>query len=152
MDRDERRRWTAAIHVAKRATGLDDDAYRAVLSGSAGVSSAAEVRTRAQFREVMRAFARLGFTTARRDDRRGGGERAPGWMTARQEYYIRGLWRLAARNKDGDALRAFVRRITGADDLSFLSRSEARDVILALRKVAEDAGFDPDCAGGGKCC
>jgi hypothetical protein len=38
----------AIIHVAKKQLGLDEDAYRAILSG-AGVDSAGEITTAAQF-------------------------------------------------------------------------------------------------------
>lgn len=147
------RKWTATIHVAKNRTGIDDDAYRAILAGSAGVDSASEIRTWAQYDAVMRAFRNLGFVPGRRGPRVAPQQgRNPGWMTARQEFYIRGLWRLASREKDDESLRSFVRRITGADDLSFLRKGDAKNVILALRRLAEDAGFDPDRAGGRTCC
>jgi hypothetical protein len=50
----------ALIHLAKKQLGLDEEAYRAVLSG-AGVSSAKYVSTDGQFNMVMDAFASLGF-------------------------------------------------------------------------------------------
>lgn len=65
MQTEAQRRWTRLIHVAKNQTGIDDDAYRAILAGSAGVASAAEIKTWAQFGAVMRAFRNLGFTPRR---------------------------------------------------------------------------------------
>jgi hypothetical protein len=50
----------AVIHVAKKQLGLDDEAYRAVLSG-AGVYSARDITAGAQFNTVMGAFAAPGF-------------------------------------------------------------------------------------------
>jgi hypothetical protein len=50
----------AVIHVAKKQLGLGEEAYRAILSG-AGVSSAKDITTNAQFSAVMGAFAALGF-------------------------------------------------------------------------------------------
>lgn len=143
MQTTAQKRWLRLIHVAKSQTGIDDDAYRAILSGSAGVGSAAEIKTWAQFGAVMRAFRNLGFTPRRTQVEPQGG-RNPLWITARQEYYIRGLWRLVSRSKDDKSLRAFVRRITGADDISFLRKVDAKNVITALRKMAEDAGYNPD--------
>lgn len=151
MQTERQRRWTRLIHVAKNQTGIDDDAYRAILAGSAGVASASEIKTWAQFNAVMRAFRNLGFTT-RRTQVEPQGERNPHWMTARQEYYILGLWRLASRSKDEDSLRAFVRRITGSDDIRFLRKGDARNVITALRRMAEEAGYNPDSAEGTPCC
>lgn len=136
--------WLKLIHVAKKETGLDDDAYRALLAGAAGVDSAADIKTPVQYKAVMEGFKRLGFvpkrarTTPRED------KRPSDRMTARQEHYIRGLWQLASQCKDEKSLRAMCRRITGVDDLSFCPKSRASGLILALRDIARKAGFDPD--------
>lgn len=136
--------WTKLIHVAKSKTGLDEEAYRALLAGAAGVESATEITTKAQYDEVMRAFCNLGFTTGRRRAVEPQNQRPADMITARQEYYIRGLWELASRSKDERSLRAICRRITGVDDLSFCPKSKASDLILALRDITRKAGFDPD--------
>ena len=137
----------AIIHLAKKQLGLDDEAYRAVLS-VAGVESAKDIETELQFNTVMGAFARLGFTPAR-----GGGLNKyrsavagtePGMISRRQEYYIKGLWELASRAKDGKSLRRMVRRIGKVDDISFLPRRAASALILALRDICWKAGYNPD--------
>jgi hypothetical protein len=71
-------------------------------------------------------------------------KRNPAWITARQEYYIRGLWDLASRKKDAESLRKMVYRIGGVDGIRFLKKEDAQKVILALRDIAGKAGFDPD--------
>jgi len=53
--------WLKLIHVAKRQCNLDDQSYRALLSGAAGVDSASGIESEAQFKAVMAAFDRLGF-------------------------------------------------------------------------------------------
>ena len=136
--------WTKMIHVAKSKLGLDEEAYRALLAGAAGVESATEITTKAQYDEVMRAFRNLGFTTGRRRAVEPQNQRPADMITARQEYYIRGLWELASRSKDERSLRAICRRITGVDDLSFCPKSKASALILALRDITRKAGFDPD--------
>ena len=136
--------WTKMIHVAKSKTGLDEEAYRALLAGAAGVESATEITTKAQYDEVMRAFRNLGFTPSRRRAVEPQSQRPADMITARQEYYIRGLWELASRSKDERSLRAICRRITGVDDLSFCPKSKASALILALRDITRKAGFDPD--------
>ena len=132
------------IHVAKKQLGLDDDAYRAILSG-AGLSSSKDIKTDAQFNTVMSAFQQLGFRSTswagKRMDTVSG---APGMITKRQEYYIKGLWALASRYKDEKSLRRIIKRIGKVDDISFLPRRSASAVILALRDICWKAGFNPD--------
>lgn len=144
------RKWIQILHVAKRECGLDDDSYRALLFGSAGVQSASEIKTQAQYNAALTAFKKLGFTVK-------GGKAASGlkktapqkgraneWISARQEYYIRGLWDLASRTKDESSLQAMLERIAGVKHIEWISKKNATKVILALRDIAEKAGYNPD--------
>lgn len=140
---DEQKKWIQMIHVAKTHTHTGDDEYRAILLATAGVGSAKDITTHAQYMAVMRVFRALGFTGERKKPV-ASENRNPDWITARQEYYIRGLWKLASRAKDEKSLRAMCRRITGGDDISFCRKKNASDLIQALRKIAQDAGFNPD--------
>jgi len=136
----------AIIHVAKKQLGLDDEAYRAILFG-AGVASAKDIKTELQFCMVMGAFLRLGFLPSRHGGQnkyRSSIPGAPGMISRRQEYYIKGLWSLASRVKDEASLRRMIKRIGKVDDISFLSRRSASAVILALRDICWKAGFNPD--------
>lgn len=138
--------WVKIIHIAKAKTGLDDEAYRALLWGAAGVDSASQIRTSQQYNAVMAGFANLGFQVQKR--KVGSQSTRPANMiTERQEYYIRGLWELASRAKDERSLRGICKRITGVDDLSFCPKSKASALILALRDIAKKAGYDPDSRG-----
>lgn len=138
--------WVKIIHIAKAKTGLDDEAYRALLWGAAGVDSATQIRTSQQYTAVMAGFANLGFTVKKRTVE-SQSTRPANMITARQEYYIRGLWELASRAKDERSLRGICKRITGVDDLSFCPKSKASALILALRDIAQKAGYDPDSRG-----
>jgi len=137
----------AIIHLAKKQLGLDEEAYRAILSG-AGVSSAKDIETELQFNTVMGAFLHLGFLPPRH----GGLNKchsaipgtSPAMISRRQEYYIKGLWSLASRVKDEKSLRRIVKRIGKVDDITFLSRRNASAIILALRDICWKAGFNPD--------
>jgi len=136
----------AIIHLAKKQLGLDDAAYRAILSG-AGVASAKDITSDVQFNTVMSAFHRLGFLSTRRGkinkyETRVHGKRP--MISRRQEYYIKGLWALASRAKDEKSLRRMVKRIGKVDDISFLTRRDASALILALRDTCWKAGFNPD--------
>jgi hypothetical protein len=145
------RKWIQVIHIAKKQCGLDDEAYRALLSGSAGVDSASGITTWKQYNDVLDAFKNLGFkvqstssrTTKLKETKPQAG-RNPKWISAKQEYYIRGLWDLASRVKDADSLRRMIKRIAGVDAIQFLGRADAQKVILALRDIAWKAGFNPD--------
>lgn len=145
-------KWIRNIHVAKTKLNLDTESYRAILLGSAGVVSASELKTWQQYEDVMTAFKKLGFKLTNHtlkksvETQRG---RDPEMITARQEYYIKGLWALASQKKDERSLRAMIKRIAGVDDISFLKKRDATKVILALRTISDTAGFNPDNSGGG---
>ncbi|HOX30882.1 MAG TPA: regulatory protein GemA [Spirochaetales bacterium] len=136
----------ALIHLARKDRGLDEYAYHALLAGAAGVESAAAIETEAQFEEVMRAFANLGFrrkpSTRKRMPVKP--EQQGNYCSAKQLYYIKGLWELASRAKDEKSLRAMVKRISKVDELRFLLKGEASKVILALRDICWKAGINPD--------
>lgn len=138
-----KKHWIKMIHIAKAKTNLDDEAYKALLAGAAGVDSATEITTPEQYKAIMAGFARLGFTVTKRKEE-DQNSRPANMITARQEYYIRGLWELASRSKDERSLRGICKRITGVDDLSFCPKSKASALILALRDITRKAGFNPD--------
>ncbi|MCL2762211.1 MAG: regulatory protein GemA [Treponema sp.] len=143
----------AMIHLAKKQLGLDDEAYRAILSG-VGVTSAKEIETDTQFNLVIGAFMRLGFLPSghKVNKHRNTVPAAnPGMISRRQEYYIKGLWALASRVKDEKSLRRMVKRIGKVDDIAFLSRRVASALILALRDICWKAGYNPDTKEG-VCC
>ena len=136
----------AIIHLAKKQLGLDEEAYRAILSG-AGVASAKDIATDLQFNTVMGAFLRLGFLPSghgRINKYKNTVRGNPGMITRRQEYYIKGLWSLASRVKDEKSLQRMVKRIGKVDAVPFLTRKNASALILALRDICWKAGFNPD--------
>jgi hypothetical protein len=102
------KKWVQVLHVAKRDCGLDDTAYRALLFGACGAEPASGIKTWGQYDSVLRAFKNLGFRVKSKTGRVSGlketgteTKRNPKWITAKQEYYIRGLRDLASRKKDG---------------------------------------------------
>ena len=135
----------AIIHLAKKQLNLDDEAYRAILSG-VGVTSARDIDSDAQFSTVMAAFVRLGFLPSghKVDKYHNTVPGRPGMISARQEYYIKGLWALASRAKDERSLRRLVKRVGKVDDIRFLTRRAASALILALRDICWKAGYNPD--------
>jgi hypothetical protein len=146
-----RRAWIKVLHVAKRDRALDDEDYRALLLGAAGVESADLIRTWEQYDNALIAFKTLGFRLKSKGGREAAlkeadteTKRDPAWIAARQERCIRGLWDLASRKKDAPSLRALIKRVGGVDDIRFLERKNAQNVIPAPRDIAEKAGRNPD--------
>ena len=127
------------IHIAKKSSGIADDAYRILLEGAAGVDSAAKIEYEYQFNAVMKAFENLGFKSTMRN---GGKKPRPQWAdkwggTEGQRAKIEVLWKACARNKTERALRLFIKRITHVDHPRFLTVELARKVILALEAMAQ---------------
>jgi hypothetical protein len=137
------------IHIARKETGIPDDAYRILLEGAAGVGSAAEIVFEDQFNAVMKAFENLGFKSWKKQGKAAGRpEREEAWgCTEGQRAKIEVMWKTCARNPGDKALRVFIKRITGVDHPAFLRPNLARKVILALADMMVKAGFDPDTGG-----
>ena len=118
----ERRRRLAAVHCAKRDLGLDDEAYRALLAGAAGVESAAQIRTGRQWEAVMGALRRAGWQ---------GTGRLPGQMGACYALWCE-LHRLGAvRDRRYEALQGYLRRRLGKQDIYRVDQLSA--VIESLK-------------------
>jgi phage gp16-like protein len=145
------KKWIQVLHIARKQCGLDDEAYRAVLLGAAGVDSSSGITTWKQYHDCLEAFKKLGFKVQSRTSGKSKMKetepqegRAEHMISSRQEYYIRGLWDLASRVKDETSLRGMIKRTGGVDNIQWLTRENARKVILALRDIARKAGYNPD--------
>jgi len=140
-----RKRLIQLIHVGRSKIGLADDDYRALLGGATGKSSSADM-TVAELETVLQTMRKLGFVASGSGEEKGLTVRPEnvGDASPRQIYYIKGLWALASKKKSEESLRAIIKRIAGVDDIRFVPRRSASAVILALRDIAEKAGYDPD--------
>lgn len=130
-------RSIAAMHVAKKQLGLDDETYRAALVQVTGKSSSASM-TEAERQNVLEHFRASGFKGAST------GRRKPleGRFAAKlQALWIAG-WNLGlVRDRDDRALIAFVRRQTGIDHVRFLRHGQdAMKAIEALKGWLERSG------------
>jgi hypothetical protein len=136
---NRRKKLIQLIHVGKGKLGMNEEAYRAFLTGACGRDSAAKMTVR-QLEQALKAMRKNGFD---QPPRRVKPEEKGGANLAQLEY-IKGMWRKCARNKSDAALLVFVNRIARVKALRFLTVYTARDVILALREMMIKAGFDPD--------
>jgi hypothetical protein len=136
---NKRNKLIQLVHVGKGKMGMDDEAYRAFLSGVCGRDSAAKMTVR-QLEQTLKAMRKNGFVQLPnrvKPEEKGG-------ATLDQLEYIKGMWQKCARNKSDNAMLAFVYRIAHVRSLRFLTVHTAQDVILALRDMMIKAGFDPD--------
>jgi hypothetical protein len=137
------------IHIAKKETGITDEAYRLLLEGAAGVKSASEIVYEDQFDAVMKAFATLGFASWKKQGKTTSRpQRQDAWgCTEDQRAKIEAMWRTCARDPSDKALHHFIKRIAHVDHPAFLRVYLARKVILALEVMMRQAGFNPDTGG-----
>lgn len=143
----ERRRLLAQVHLAKKALGLDDDAYRAKLKGHTGAESAADLDD-LRLRDVIRAWSRDLPAEARG---RVGASRRGGLKEPFQRL-VRALWislyNLGEVDDGSDAaLDAFVSRQVRVSALRFLRAHDATSVVEALRDWLARAGVDDGVVG-----
>jgi len=140
-----RARLVRLIHVGKGKLGLSDDAYATLLEGATGKSSTTEM-TVAELEKVMRALRTAGFvpTGSGRGRSLSARPETVGGLTAEEVRYIKGMWALVARVKTESALNAFIKRLTGVDDIRFVPRRKRLAVIIPLRAMMKMSGYDPD--------
>jgi phage gp16-like protein len=120
-----RRRDLAAIHVAKKQLGLDDDTYRDMLWAVGRVRSAADLDFAGR-RRVLEHLQACGFRQRRPQ------ARDP------QSRKVRAVWLElktlgALRDASEGALAAYVERATGVKALQWLSADQASRVIEQLK-------------------
>lgn len=133
----------SAIHVAKKQLGLDDDTYRAKLARITGKSSAKDM-TEAEREKVLQVFRNEGFKPAPAAHRPDGRRKLTGkYAKKMQALWIAG-WNLGVvRNKDDDALRAFiVGRATPIEAAEWLHYADDAERCIEPLKImlARDGG------------
>jgi phage gp16-like protein len=133
----------AAIHIAKKQLGWDDDFYRDILWTVCRVKSSGEldITGRKRFLEHLR---QCGFVNAQK--RRGSGRRkaVSGELSAPQRLMF-SLWQQLAdaglvHERRMSALVAFARRQTGVERLEWLKPRQEDLVIQSLRQWLERKG------------
>lgn len=126
----------AAIHVAKKQLGLDDETYRAVLVRATGKASAGAMNE-AERRNVVEELRRQGFKPAKK------GLEGP-FAGKLQALWIAAFNLGIVRDRRDAAMLAFVKRQSGVDHTRFLQdAADARKAIEALKGwMTREAGVD----------
>ncbi|WFE92287.1 regulatory protein GemA [Roseibium porphyridii] len=121
----------AKIHVLKRNAGLDEDSYRDLLERETGKRSSKGM-TAAEQRKAIRAIERLLPET---NTAKQGTERATGPFAKKlQALWIAGYNLGVVKNKSDAAMLAFLKRQTGLDHHRFLQDGrDANKAIDALK-------------------
>ncbi|MGX1259821.1 gp16 family protein [Sinorhizobium fredii] len=134
----------AAIHVAKKQLGLDDDTYRAKLANITGKASAKDM-TENERQRVLTVFRNEGFRPAEAERRPDGRQKLTGRFAGKlQALWIAGYNLGIVENRDDAALIAFVKRQTGIDHVRFLKfPDDARKAVEALKAwIAREGGVE----------
>lgn len=111
------------IHAAARQLGLDDAAYRSLLAGAAGVTSAADLTTDRQWAAVVRALRAAGWRGVGRLQ----GQEAKAYSLWRRLYDLGEV-----RRRSYQAFRAWVARTCGEQDI--YHAGQWAGVIESLKK------------------
>jgi hypothetical protein len=136
------------IHTLKTKLGLSEESYRGALFEAFGVDSCKDL-TQSQAQEVLKAFECSAieqgvWAQKTREEKFKALRNRPDFATPEQLGFIETLWRGVTRAEGEQAqrkaLRAFLKRQSGASDLRFLRRKEASKVITALRAMRRQQG------------
>jgi phage gp16-like protein len=132
----------AAMHVAKKQMGLDDDTYRAKLVRITGKQSAKDM-TEGERQNVLTVFRNEGFAPAPAARRADGRQKLTGKFAKKLQALWIAAWNLGiVRDRDDAALVAFVKRQTGIEHTRFLVYADdASRAIEALKSwIRREAG------------
>lgn len=134
-----------AIHALKKAAALDDDGYRELLSGVAGVRSAKDLTGNG----AVAVIDRLKVLSGQAPGRLEGSRKPAGALDLDGPYagICRALWISGwhlgiVENRQDTALVAFVRRQTGIDHLNWVrDAADGNKVVEALKAwLAREGG------------
>ncbi|WP_147613918.1 regulatory protein GemA [Treponema pectinovorum] len=140
MRKNEKSKTIQLIHIAKAKLGLSDEDYREILSSVTKKSSCSDMSL-FELNKVLGAMKQLGFSVIKPEAK----DIELGWDTSKKQMdYIKGMWQLVARDKRDRALYSFINRIAGVRHPRFMDEIGAQKVIIALRKMMENAGLNPD--------
>jgi hypothetical protein len=133
------RKKKALIHIAKNDLHLDEESYRQILKGVAGVESSTRL-TREGFERVMKRFQEMGFKGLLRDPYQpipkgrlipSGSPQGFESITSSQQDFISYL--LETLNWDDGHYHAFCQRIIKRPDP--LTKREGQKIIIGLMAI-----------------
>lgn len=144
-----RRTKIAAVHVAKKQLGLDDDDYRAIVMRSTNRMSAADC-TGPELDRLLAEFRRLGFSaTARTPGAKARPARADHPLARKARVMWISLAHLCAVREEPEAaikadkgLEAFAKRQLKCTRFQWADQNQADKLVEALKAWAQRHGWD----------
>ena len=139
---DARQRLIRLIHVAKRELGLDDEIYRALLTGCVKKDSTSAMSV-PELEHVLERMKRSGFKVRVKSARPAVAQSKPSRPLAQypEARKIRALWLFlhhlgAVKNPSEAALAAYVKRVAKVDALQWTDGHQTEVLIETLKKWA----------------
>jgi len=141
------------IHAALNELGWDENAYRNALFGMFQVTSKKKLSLDQldQFIQMLRkqmvernllepTEVKWGWGKEKYESLRG----RPGDYAAPQQLrLVEASWREVARNPSDEALQEFLSNHVDVDHIIWLEKEDVRDVLIAIKKMAEQQGMEP---------
>lgn len=131
------------IHMAKNKAKLNDEEYRALLWGAAGVSSSKEIKSAKKYNEVRKAFHQLGVSLPYANSNYYGNDA--------QDRKAYALWcdlheAGAVRDKSWKAMISFrTRQFSGQDIINTAQASQFIEMLKSwLERVEQEAASGID--------
>ena len=147
----------AKIHIAKKYfidSGLwnSDEDYKEYIFSNYNVKSSSKL-SYYQAESLLDEFKEMGWKPKPSNTKRKKSFKEKTFGTGKEKYdnlgirkgfanpkelrKIEGLWRDVARDKSDKALSNFIKNKTGLNDITFLKKRQASNIIIALKKMKE---------------
>jgi phage gp16-like protein len=130
---DPRRQQLARIHAGKKALGLDDETYRALLERVTGMRSSADMTT-AQRNDVLQEFARLGLRNDAQAEKKRRWPGQPDAALMKSRPMLRKVGALLADSKrPWSYAHALAKRMHEVDKVEWLNDNQLRTLVSAMQ-------------------
>jgi phage gp16-like protein len=130
---DPRRQQLARIHAGKKALGLDDETYRALLERVTGMRSSADMTT-AQRNDVLQEFARLGLRNDTQAEKKRRWPGQPDAALMKSRPMLRKVGALLADSKrPWSYAHALAKRMHEVDKVEWLNDNQLRTLVSAMQ-------------------
>lgn len=148
---DERYARYGKIHSALNALGWADEEYYSSLWGMFEVESKTELSLAeldAYIQFLRKRMVEKGLLEPTEVKWGWGANKyeslghRPGYANPAQLRLVEATWREVARDESDEAMRKFFQNHVGIDHIIWLEQDDVRDVLIALKKMAEQEGVD----------
>ena len=153
MASTRRKKRYAKIHSCLDALGWDEQAYRAALLGTFGVTSktALDLKQLDQFIQILRkemvkqgvlepTEVKWGWGKEKYESLRG---RSGDYAAPQQLRLVEASWREVARNDADEALQEFISGLVDVDHIIWLKKEDVKPVLIALKEMYKQQGMTP---------